>query len=182
MLRTERSRITVMLTAFLLLALCLTGLMLFTACGGGGSSTSGSQPSSGTGTLVLKANLSGTVPANTDIAGISFSLNIPVSALSVRDANGSLSVDLVRPSGIFQDGMLLPLQYRLSKDEASADLQIVLVHTATQGTRQTGELATISLSSAFGATLSAADCTLTNPVVIDLTGRPIPGLSIFLAR
>jgi hypothetical protein len=170
----------------ILLHLAVTLVLLtISACGGGGgggSSTtdggsSNTTPAAKT-TAKLTVSLNGTLPTSTAIAGAAFTLTLP-TGVTPANTNGVVASGVITPSGTFAGGTQTPPVYTA----ASGTLQVTLVNSVPAGVTQVGEVATITLQLANGATPTAASFGVSAVSVIDASlYAPIAGMNAVVAN
>lgn len=140
-------------------------LMTLAACGGGGGA---SNPPAAKTTASLTINLTGTLPANTTIAGADITITLPADV--TPSMNGTLvATGVVTPSGTFTGGTQTPPEYTPATTNTPGTLKMVLANPVNSGVTQVGEVATITLQLANGAAPTVNSFGV-NPVsVIDAT-------------
>jgi hypothetical protein len=117
-------------------------------------------------TAILTINLTGTLPASPAIAGAAFTLTLPAN-VTAATTGGAVTNGVVTPSGTFAGGAQTPPVYTAATGSTPGTLSITLASAATAGVSQTGEVATISLQLANGATPTAASFGISGVSVID---------------
>lgn len=150
----------------ILLFLALT-LSLFVLAGCG--SDSDNTPTKPDNTkAVLKIKLTGTLPANKAIVLADFTLKLP--------SNVTVPVtDAVVLSGTFAGGSMIPYTV------GAAKLAVHAVNKVEAGVTEVGEVATITLQLANGATPKKEDFSFETVIVADPSGNPISGFSAEVA-
>jgi hypothetical protein len=142
-------------------------LLMLAACGD--SSSSPQAVSS----VSFKVNLSG-VPADKAIAGAGFTITLPDN-VTPATAGDTVAATVVTPSGTFAGGTQTPPVYT----SAAKTLQIALVNNKPEGVKD-GEVATVVLQRANGASPAAANFSLTGVTVVDTSGVPVTGMTATL--
>ena len=173
----------------ILLHIALTLVLLtISACGGGGGGGAGNTagaggvssettPTSKT-TARLTVSLNGTLPASTAIAGAVFTLTLP-AGVTPANTNGIVTSGVVTPSGTFVGGTQTPPVYTAT----SGTLQVTLANSIPAGVTQVGEVATITLQLANGATPTVGSFGVSGVSVIDATlYAPIAGMNAVVAN
>jgi hypothetical protein len=120
-------------------------------------------------TAILTINLTGTLPANSGIAGAAFTLTLPTNVTPAVSSGTTLANGVVTPSGGFTGGVLTPPVYTAVAGTVPGTIAITIADSATAGTTQVGEVATITLQLANGATPVAGNFTINGVSVIDAT-------------
>lgn len=156
----------IMRNILIYIAVVLT-LLSLSACGGGGGGNTVAPPSAKT-TAALTINLTGTLPANTTIAGTDFTLTLPAN-VTPELANGSVATSVVSLSGTFAGGTQTPPVYTPATTNAPGTLKVVLANPVNTGVNQVGEIATITLQLTNGATPTASSFGVNAVSVIDAT-------------
>jgi hypothetical protein len=132
------------LTYFALILILLT----IVACGGGGNSDNGSvgqNPlTSAKTTAILKISLTGSLPANTTIAGADLTLTLPDN-VTPANINGTVASGVVTLSGTFSGGTQTPPLYTVATTSTPGTLKVTLINSIPAGVTQVGEVATITL-------------------------------------
>lgn len=142
-------------------------LMTFTACGGGGGGGTSNPPTAKT-TASVTINLTGTLPANTTIAGTDITITLPTDV--TPSLNGTVVASgVVTPSGTFAGGTQTPPVYTAAAGNIPGTLKVVLANPVNAGVTQVGEVATITLQLANGATPTANSFGVSAVSVIDAT-------------
>ena len=163
----------------ILLHLALTlALLTISACGGGDGGGGGVITPVAKTTAYLTVSLNGTLPASTSIAGAAFTLTLP-AGVTPATTNGEVSSGVVKPSGTFAGGTQTPPVYTA----ASGTLQVALANSIPAGVTQVGEVATITLQLANGATPTAGSFGVSGVNVIDATlYAPIAGMNVIVSN
>jgi hypothetical protein len=170
-----------MLKHILLRVSLLLALFSLASCGGGGGSGgSGNStlplPGNYT-TAIVKIGLSGTLPANTAISGVMFTLFFP-STLSPALTNGTVAANAVTLSGAYAGGMLTAPVYTPPTTAAMlGKLEVTLADTSQSGVSQLGEVARITLLIANGTVPTVGNFIVSTNGVIDVEGKPISTVS-----
>ena len=127
-------------------------------------------------TAILTISLTGTLPANTGIAGSTFTITLPTNVTPVLNGTAVAS-GVVTPSGTFIGGTQTPPVYTPATGSAPATLNVTLANSVSSGVTQVGEVTTISLQLANGVTPTANSFLLSGVSVIDATlYNPISGM------
>ena len=150
-------------------------LLALAACGGGGSDNVLPPPAKTTATV--KVSLSGTLGVDT-IAGASFILTLPANVTPAM-TGGVVATSVVRPSGTFDGGTFVtPAPYIPAVGATPGKLEITVANSVPAGVSTVGEIVTITLQLANGATPAAADFPPgSNVSVINPSGAIITGMS-----
>lgn len=144
-------------------------MFALSACGGGGGGNTGavSNPQSPSSTLTLKVSLTGTLPVNTTIAGVDFTLFLPEN-YSPAMTNGVVDSGVVTPTGIFTGTTLAPqIDYTAASTLSPALLKVTLASSIPAGISVMGDIATINLRLINGATANSITYGLSSVSVID---------------
>jgi predicted small lipoprotein YifL len=141
-------------------------LMTLNACGGGGEENLNQPPAKTT--VALTINLTGTLPANTAIAGTDFTLTLPAN-VTPANTNGVVATGVVTLSGTFTGGIQTPPVFTAATANTPGTLEVILANPAYSGVTRVGEVATISLQLANGATPTAGSFGFNAVRVIDAT-------------
>jgi len=148
-------------------------ILTLTACGGGGDS---STPTAQVKTeATLKLSLTGTLPADTAIAGAGFTITLPAS-VTPEIVNNSVASSVIIPSGTFAGGIQIPPVYTAATAAAPGKIQLTLVNAVVAGVTQVGEVATVTLQITNGVMPSAASFSVSGVNVIDARGNPVVGM------
>ena len=150
-------------------------LLTLAACGGGGSDIVLPPPAKTTATL--KVSLNGTLGVDT-IAIASFILTLPANVTPAL-TGGAVATTVVTPSGTFAGSTLAPLvTYFPAVGVTPGRLEILAANSVPAGVSTAGEIVTIILQLANGATPVAADFPPgSNVSVINPSGATIAGMS-----
>lgn len=148
-------------------------ILTLTACGGGDSTTPITTAAKTQ--AILKLNLTGTLPADTAIAGAGFTITLPAS-VTPEIVNNTVAASVITPSGTFAGGTQIPPVYTAATATAPGKIQLTLVNAVAAGVTQVGEVATITLKITNGVTPSAASFNLSGVTVIDTRGNPVAGM------
>jgi hypothetical protein len=152
-------------------------LLTVSACGGGGG---GSAPPPKT-TAILTINLTGTLPIGSAITGVAFTLTLPANVTPAL-TNGAVAIGVVTPSGTFLGGTQATPVYTAATANTPGTIYLTLANAAAAGTSQVGEVATITLQLANGATVTAGDFGFTGGInVTDVLYNSIGGMSANVA-
>ena len=149
-------------------------LLTLAACGGGGSDIVLPLPAKTTATV--KVSLSGTLGVDA-IAGASFILTLPAN-VTPAITGGAVATSVVTPSGTFAGGTsVTPVPYIPAVGATPGKLEITVANSVPAGVSTVGEIVTITLQLANGATPAAADFPVSNVSVINPSGAIITGMS-----
>lgn len=157
---------SIMKSILIYITMILTLLSLAACGGGGGGSTVAPEPPKTTASLTI--NLTGTLPANTTIAGTDFTLTLPANVAPTL-TNGSVATGVVSLSGTFAGGTQTPPVYTPATTSTPATLKVVLANPVNAGVTLVGEIATITLQLANGATPTINSFGVNAVSVIDAT-------------
>jgi hypothetical protein len=120
-------------------------------------------------TAILTINLTGpSLPTNTGIAGATFTITLPANVTPAM-INSAVANGVVTPSGTFAGGTQTPPVYTVATASNPGTINVTLANPVTAGVTQVGEVATITLQLANGATPNAASFGLSAVNVIDAT-------------
>lgn len=146
-------------------------LLALAACGGGESG----DPAKTTATV--KVSLNGPLGANT-IAGAGFTLTLPANVTPAL-TSGVVAAGVITPSGTFAGGTYVtPVAYAPAAGATPGKLEIQVANSVPTGVTTAGEIVTITLQLANGASPVAADFPVSSVSVINNTpGAPIAGMS-----
>jgi hypothetical protein len=153
-----------------------TTLLTLAACGGSGGGETTHTPS----TATLKISLTGTLPdSSTTISGAAFTVILPANVTSSM-TNGTVAADVVSYSGTFAGSTLSPQAvYTPATSTTAGSLNVILTSSAATGVNQVGEVATITLQIANGATPTASSFGLNAVGVYDAALiDPISGMGV----
>jgi len=150
-------------------------LLTLAACGGGGGDGGGDTTAATKTTATVKIILSGTLPADTAIAGAVLTLTLPDN-VTPELVGGAVAASVVTPSGVFAGGALIPVVYKEATASAPGRVVIVLASAAATGVAATGEVATVTLRLTNSAAPTAGNFTLDQKVT-DTSGKVISGLT-----
>jgi hypothetical protein len=145
-------------------------LFTLTACGGGSDTVYRAA--------TLKVSLTGDLGGKS-IAGTELTLTLPGN-VTPATVNNSVAGSVVTTSGTFSGSSIIPMvTYIPATGTTPGTVSIVLSSSAAEGVKTVGEVATITLQLANGATPAAADFKLDSvPVkVIDTIGNPVSGMT-----
>ena len=167
----------------------LAALLSLASCGGGGGGGVTAPGNAVTPpaqkvptTATLKIALTGTLPVDDSIAGVGFTLFFP-SDLTPAMTNGAVAANVVVPSGTFAGGMQAePIFTPSAAPPALGKMLITLADTSPTGVTLIGEVATVTLRVANGATPTASSFVLSTNGVIDFNGKPIPSLNAVISE
>lgn len=157
--------------------LCLCLLISFAGCGGGGNSSDGSSAKS----VTLKIGLDGTLPANTAIAGTSFTLFLPTGVTPAL-TNGEVATGVVTTSGTFAGGTQIPPIYTPPAVNSAVKMQISLASMSLGGVIQVGEVATVILLSSNSQPLTTQNFLISTDGVVDVNGNKIAGINAVISN
>jgi hypothetical protein len=146
-------------------------LLILAACGSGVDTKYS--------TVRLKINLNGDLGGKA-IAGAGFTLTLPSNA-TPEMVNGEVASGVAKPSGTFADSTIAPIvSYIPAAGSTPGKLVIEVTNSVPAGVTAVGEIATVTLQLANGASLAAANFVLNSvPVsVIDTFGYPVPGMTV----
>lgn len=150
------------------LAMVIT-LLTIAACGGGGGGSVQIQQTTAKPVGTLSIILTGSLPVNTAIAGVDFTLTLPANVTPLI-SNNAVASGVVSLSGTFTGSTLSPqVNYTAATPGNPGTLRVILTSSAATGVTQVGEVATISLQLDNGAMPSSADFTMSSVNVIDAT-------------
>lgn len=150
-------------------------LLTLAACGGGGGSDVVLLPTVKT-SATVKVSLSGTLGADA-IAGAAFTLTLPANVTPAM-TGGIVAISVVTPSGTFAGSTIAPIvTYTPTVGVTPGTLQIVAANSFPAGVTTVGEIVTIVLQLANGATPAATDFPVSNVSVTNTLGDPIAGMS-----
>lgn len=144
-------------------------IMTLTACGGGGGGTTPQTPPPST-KATLKINLTGTLPAGSAMAGAGLTLTLPANVIPEM-ASGAVASTVVTASGVFAGGSVTTPVYVPANGAVPASLQLAVANAVPAGVTQIGEIATVTLQLANGATPAASSFSFSNVSVIDTLGN-----------
>src|SRR6185369_16955814 len=126
----------------------------------------------------LKVAISGTLPAGTNISGVGVTMTLPAGVTVATDSSGAVTTESVIPSGIFASGTQATPIYSAENIGNPASLKICPTSNKVEGESQTGEIATIVVNLASGATPTAESFVLSDLVVVNAsTYDKITGIS-----
>lgn len=168
---TTSTRETIMKNILIYLAMALT-LQILVSCGGGsGNSDTGNSnqnpPITAKTTAKLAITNTGSLPASTAISGAEFTIILPAGVTPAL-ANGIVESGIVTVSGTFAGSTLAPqVTYTPASTNIPGTLRVILANSATAGIAQVGEMATITLLLANGATPTATSFGVTSANVYD---------------
>lgn len=148
--------------------------MILSACGGGGGGSETPETPGTKTTATLKISLGG-IPNGTLVAGTEFTLTLPANVAPDVDSFGNPTSIFVTNSGTFSLSSIAPVvSYIKAVVGSPGKVYVILANSADNAA---GEVATIVLQLANGATPAATDFGLNNPSVkvIDRGGNPISG-------
>jgi len=140
-------------------------LLFFVACHGGSTSGQNQQQAAST-TATLAINLTGTLPSNTAIAGVDFTLTLPAN-VTPAITNNTVDNGVVTLAGAFAGGAQMPSFYTAATGSAPGTLRVTMVNAAPTGVTQVGEVATITLQLANGASPTLASFGVSSVSVVD---------------
>lgn len=154
--------------------------LLATACSGGGGGTSSNSggspaeppPDAASTRVTVTLALNGTLPPQTAIAGVAFTLRFPGIPAGTASA-------AVTPAGILRNGLLLPPVYTAAGNGGS--LQVVLADTTAGGLRATGPVAAVSLVMPGTTVPPPERFAVENGTVVDLLGNAVAGAGIVVS-
>lgn len=159
----------------LLLLSLLVALFTLSACGGGGSSGTTYTKA------IVKIELTGTLPPSTAITGAGFTITLPTNVTPALTGSNVAST-VVTLTGTFAGGTQLTPQYSPATTTTKGTLFITPANIVDPGVTIVGEVLTITLQLASGATPAVADFgTLSNLSVIDASGNTITGMGAKVA-
>lgn len=150
-------------------------LLTLAACGGGSGSDVVLLPTVKT-SATVKVSLSGTLSAEA-IAGAAFTLTLPANVTPAM-TGGTVATSVVTTSGTFAGSTIAPIvTYTPAVGSTPGTLYIVAANSVPTGVTTVGEIVTIVLQLANGATPAATDFPVSNVSVTDTLGVPIAGMS-----
>ena len=166
--------------SLLKLAVAACTVLTIFGCGGGGGGTTASNGGGGGGggggvtpptpAAVLTLSIAGQLPAGTSIGGVDVTMNLPAGVTCKADADGTAQAGTVTASGVAANGT------PVAKFTApSGQLRIAVIKA--QGFT-TGEFATANLDFTGTAPAASGFTVVGAPVVSDLNGNPITGLTV----
>ena len=143
-------------------------LLVFVGCGGGGGGTTtpSTTDTAAKTTTTLKINLTGALPASTAISGAAFTLTLPANVTPAL-TGGAVATGVVTNSGTFAGSTLSQAVYTAATASVPGTLKVTLASSTTEGVNQVGEVASILLQLANGATPTAASFGVGAVSVID---------------
>ena len=154
-------------------------LIIISACSGGGKGSDNAvlpelagQPTTTPTKILVRVNLTGSLPAKTDISGVGFVLRLPDNVTALI-SNDTVDAGVVTPSGTFQESILVPPTYTRATGGKAGTLRIIMAHTNPSGTNRLGEIAVIDLQLIGGVVPQANDFELTGTTAVDLSGNNI---------
>lgn len=167
----------------------LAALLSLASCGGGGGGGVTAPGDAVTPpaqkvptTATLKIALVGTLPVDDSIVGVGLTLFFP-SDLTPAMTNGAVAPNVVAPSGTFAGGIPVePIFTPPATPPALGKMLITLTDASLTGVTRIGEVATVTLKVANGATPTASSFVLSTNGVIDFYGRPIPSLNAVVSE
>jgi len=152
-------------------------LLNFVACSG---DTENNLPTKTSAIIVI--NLTGILPIGISIAGADFTITLPVD-VTPATTSGIVDSGVVSPSGTFAGGTQLPPIYTPATATTPGSLRVTLASSVLTGVSQVGEVATIAVQLANGATPTAASFVVSAVCVIDAAlYNPISGVGANVAN
>lgn len=158
------------------LSLSLT-LMTLAACGEGGGGGGGTTVYK---TATVKIGLDGTLPANTAISGVLFTMELPADVTPAM-TSGAVANGVATPSGTFTGGILIPPIYLPATSTTAGSLKIAMGNLNPSGITLVGEVVTVTLQLTNGASPAATSFNLNTIGVIDTSGNPISGVKAVIS-
>jgi hypothetical protein len=166
----------IMMKHILLGILLSFSLLILAACGGGGGSDVVLLPTVKT-SATVKVSLSGTLGTDA-IAGAAFTLTLPANVTPALTTGGTVATTVVTPSGTFAGSTIAPIvTYTPAAGATPGTLQVVAANSVPAGVTTVGEIVTIVLQLANGATPAATDFPVSNVSVTNTLGALIAGMS-----
>jgi hypothetical protein len=164
------------------IAITLT-LLTLAACGGGGGGGGGtpdaaggqSQPTSTSSSVTFTIQLTGILPANTAISGATCILALPANVTPAM-VSSVVATSVLSYSGTFAGSTAAPIvTYTAATASTPGALSVVLTNTVSAGVTQVGEVATVTLQLANGASPTVASFGASSVTVYDVRGAIING-------
>jgi len=130
------------------------GLVLLSACGGGGGN---GAPQTTTAVITLSAETTGTIPANTVIAGYDVTINLPDGVTVASAAPPAVDDGVVAGTGSGAEvGTSISASFAAAAGSTPAKLHIVLISPKANGIAA-GKFCTVTCVIANGHAPSASD-------------------------
>jgi hypothetical protein len=165
------------------LALVSCALVAIFGCGGGGGGggplpvtpgTPGPTGTPGTPTAALKVSVAGTLPASTLIGGVDVTINLPAGVTCGAAADGTTATGVVTASGA-ADKVASVGKFTAASGAFPGQLRINAINASGFNV---GEFATANVNFTGSAPAASSFTLVGAPVVVDLNGNPISGLTI----
>lgn len=145
-------------------------LLILTACGsGGGGGDNGStgqnqQPAPKT-KATLKLNLTGTLPVGAAMSGVDYVITLPAN-VTPQLANNAVAEGVVTSSGVFASSSVNVL-YTAASAGSPGTFRVTVTSNDVGGASQIGEVSTIVLQLANGATPTVGSFGVSDTSVVD---------------
>jgi hypothetical protein len=161
-------------------------LITITACGGGGgggNDTAGQNPPVAKTTATLKISQTGSLPATKTISGTDCTITLPVNVTPAL-TNGEVATGVVTLTGTFANSTLAPqIVYTAAVGSTPGTLRVILSSSEVAGLSLVGEIATITLKLANGASPTTSNFVVSGDSVIDATlYAPIAGMNVVVSN
>ena len=159
-------------------------LITLTACGGGGGNeTTVQNPPVAKTTATLKISQTGSLPATKTISGTDCTITLPAN-VTPSLTNGAVATEVVTLSGTFATSTLAPqVVYTAAVGNTPGTLRVILSSSEASGLSLVGEIATITLKLANGASPTTSNFVVSGDSVIDATlYAPITGMNVVVSN
>jgi hypothetical protein len=153
------------------LALVSCALLAIFGCGGGGG---GGGETPGAATVALKVSVQGTLPAATLIGGIDVTINLPAGVTCSAATDGTTASGVVTASGLAGGGTPVA-KFVAAAGSTPGQIRIGVIKADGFNV---GEFATVNVNFTSDAPAASSFTVAGTPVIADLNGNTISGLTI----